>query len=156
MTTTRPPLTRFMAKVDTSAGWGKCWPWTGARDRQGYAVFTVSGVKSIRGGRWLLGHLRGRPLRRDEFACHHCDNPPCVNPTHLYVGDYATNQVDAVHRGRHHNAAKTHCKNGHEYTGETTYIVPSTGHRQCRRCQRENWKQPTSEERHERYLRTGT
>ncbi len=38
---------------------------------------------------------------------------------------------------------------------ETTYVMPSTGHRQCRACAHQVWKQPTSEERHERYLRTG-
>jgi hypothetical protein len=147
---TTDPYERFMAKVDTSAGPDGCWPWTGARDKDGYGVFGQA-----RAQRWLLGYRLNRPLLPDELACHHCDNPPCVNPRHLYVGDYSRNQADAVERGRHHNASKTHCKNGHEYTDETTYVVMSTGHRQCRRCQREVWKQPTPEERHQRYLLTG-
>jgi hypothetical protein len=144
-------LERFMAKVDMSAGPDGCWPWIAARDKDGYGVFG-----QMRAQRWLLGYRRGLSLLAGELACHTCDNPPCVNPSHLYVGDYSRNQIDAVHRGRHHNASKTHCKNGHEYTDETTYVVPSTGHRQCRACQRDLWMKPTPEERHRRYLLTGT
>jgi hypothetical protein len=145
-----------MAKVDTSAGWGKCWPWNGARDRQGYGVLSLPGVQSIRAPRWLLGHLRGRPLGVGEMALHRCDNAWCVNPAHLYIGDVRDNTRDTIARSPGsviaRKRAQTHCKNGHEYTAETTYVAPSTGHRQCRACANDRY---VPEERHRRYLLTG-
>lgn len=35
-----------------------------------------------------------------KSACHHCDNPTCWNPDHLYGGDQSTNNHDAIRRGR--------------------------------------------------------
>lgn len=94
--------------------------------------------------RWALEHSLGRPLAADESALHRCDNPPCVNPLHLYAGTQADNMQDCTRRGRLVNPiaeakrAQTHCAKGHEFTPENTYIK-SSGHRQCRTCRAAGW-----------------
>jgi len=76
----------------------------------------------------------------NEYACHknECNNPKCWNPEHLYVGNATTNSLDALNLGRTNwNAEKTHCKNGHEFTKQNTYIG-CHGERNCRIC-KSNW-----------------
>lgn len=54
----------------------------------------------------------------------------------LTYGTYSENNYDRVAHGRHPAANKTHCKRGHEFTPANTYIIPSMGSRQCRKCVR--------------------
>lgn len=143
-------LETFWRRVDTSAGPDGCWPWTGTLIADGYGRFKLDGRFHL-AHRLALGLSLGRELLwtdaiREE-ACHHCDNPPCVNPAHLYVGDRMTNRRDAVNRGRarsslaEENARKTHCPSGHEYTQANTYWHDG---RHCRICRRDadlNYKQ---------------
>lgn len=133
-----PAFDRFMSHVDTSGGPDACHPWTASKNEFGYGFFRVNRRTHI-APRWLLGHLRGSLLELPEIACHHCDNPACCNPTHLYVGTQKTNAEDCVRRGRKRvvvadqNREKTHCKRDHPFDETNTYIT-SDGRRQCRRC----------------------
>lgn len=77
----------------------ECWEWQAARNRNGYGEFYAFD-KSLRAHRLVAELAAGRLLAVDEFACHHCDNPPCVNPDHLYVGTASSNLRDALDRGR--------------------------------------------------------
>ena len=59
----------------------------------------------VRGGRYQAHRLAlerklGRPIKKNRMACHHCDNPRCVNPSHLYEGTIKSNWKDAIRRGR--------------------------------------------------------
>jgi len=132
-------IVRFWSKVDRSGGPEACHPWIGARNPKGYGQFRHDG-QMRQAHRWILGQARGVPLRWDaekrEEACHRCDNPPCCNLAHLYVGDRTSNMGDSVRRGRNPQANKSSCPSGHEYTLENTYIHPVSG-RQCRACARD-------------------
>lgn len=124
---------RFWDFVDKSAGPG-CWLWTGTRNRQGYGMF----------GRRLAHRvslaLAEGPIPEGKFALHRCDNPPCVNPKHLYAGTASDNMRDALARGLHPgNPTKrnrTHCPKGHEFAG-SNLIIHTNGARMCRACNNE-------------------
>lgn len=130
-----PDIDRFWTLVDRSGGADACWPWLSGTNPYGYGRFRVHPTTYL-ATRWLMSHLLGRALRWDgevrEFVCHRCDNPPCVNPAHLYIGDGFTNMQDCVARGRNPRAQKTHCPQGHEYTPDNTYV--NGGRRTCREC----------------------
>ena len=80
-----------------------CWLWIGARDKDGYGqvrwrIFRPKG----RLGRahrlaWEFSH---GPIPQGRWVLHRCDNPPCVNPHHLYLGDVNDNSRDCRDRGR--------------------------------------------------------
>lgn len=88
---------RFWSKVDTSGGPDACWPWTASRHPFGYGWFRFNGqtMTAHRVALVLSGVSVG-----GLYACHTCDNPPCVNPRHLYAGSQKQNMGDAVSRGR--------------------------------------------------------
>lgn len=99
----RPGLAeRFWKHVDQSGGPDACWPWTGATVGPGYGLFSMSGVggKQTTANRVALELTEGRPLEKHERACHHCDNPRCCNPQHLFRGTQADNLEDMRQKGR--------------------------------------------------------
>lgn len=75
-----------------------CWLWTGAKTAGGYGVFSLN--------RWtfrahrLAYLLANGELRVDRYVLHRCDNPGCVNPSHLYQGTALDNVRDMIERGR--------------------------------------------------------
>lgn len=76
------------------------------------------------------------------YALHTCDNTKCINPAHLYWGTQSQNNLDSSERKRHINAKKTHCKSGHPFSVENTWIVPSginKGKRVCKICSKK-WR----------------
>ena len=87
---------RFWSKVDKSKD---CWEWTGFRDSAGYGRLCVNG-KSKTAHRISLILALGRDLSEGMFCCHHCDNPKCVNPKHLYEGTPLENAIDKIARCR--------------------------------------------------------
>lgn len=80
---------------------GPCQEWPFARDPNGYGRVGAYGTRHIMfTHRVALENKLGRPLGEGKFACHHCDNPPCCNPKHLYEGNYPSNAGDARVRDR--------------------------------------------------------
>lgn len=76
---------------------GECWEYTGTRDSQGYGVIKRQN-KIYKVHRLSVDYYVG--LDHDMQALHKCDNPPCINPQHLYQGTNADNVRDKVMRNR--------------------------------------------------------
>ena len=96
---------RLWAGVDRSGGLDSCWPWKGALHRFGYGMIQ-RGKRSDTAHRvaWEVTH--GAP-ESGKYICHRCDNPPCCNPNHLFIGDPVDNMMDMVNKGRHWSKGKT-------------------------------------------------
>lgn len=78
---------------------GACWIWPRKIDTRGRGRIWVNG-KLLLAHRAVWEHLRG-PIPSGMMLCHHCDNPSCVNPAHLYVGTHKENMRDMVTRRRY-------------------------------------------------------
>ena len=72
-----------------------CHLWVGKTIPSGYGRFGCRGAHRVA---WELAN--GRPIPNGLWVLHKCDNPPCVNPKHLYVGTPADNSRDMVRRNR--------------------------------------------------------
>ncbi|HXU04371.1 MAG TPA: HNH endonuclease [Polyangia bacterium] len=75
-----------------------CTLWFGGSDVRGYGRFFLGG-KVIVASRAAWELARG-PIPTGLWVLHHCDNPPCVNPDHLFLGTHTDNMRDCVAKGR--------------------------------------------------------
>lgn len=128
----------------------ECWVWNGTRNKHGYGVKQTR----IERGRWrtrlthrLAYEWANGPIPKGMSICHHCDNPPCCNPAHLFIGTHKDNVHDAIRKGRANFAHLINnpnryipprqkvCARGHEFTPENTIVKPIG--RSCRACANE-------------------
>lgn len=97
------PVGRFWDHVDTSGGPHACWLWTAVRTSAGYGWMSVRGKQTY--AHRLVLTLGGVTVPGCSHVMHLCDNPPCVNPSHLRVATNAANLADCVQKGRHQHGS---------------------------------------------------
>lgn len=98
-------ITSFWQRVAVKSA-SECWKWTGAQEGEGAKHGTGYGCVSF-DGHQLKCHRLAYQLSRGEIAkgklvCHTCDNPPCCNPSHLFLGTHKENDTDMRLKGRAH------------------------------------------------------
>lgn len=118
----------------------ECWPWTGSKQRKGYG--TVNRFKRQWVAHRFAWEMMNGPIPEGMLVCHKCDNPPCCNPAHLFLGTNKENLMDCVAKGRHAETRKTHCKHGHAFTPDNILRFPGDVRigrlrRECRTCDHE-------------------
>ena len=131
-------VAHFWSGVDRSGGQGACWPWIGSTNFSGgYGQSHFHGKRiGAHRAAYILTH---GPIPDGMWVLHHCDNPPCVNPAHLFLGSTTDNMRDAARKGRVGGIAqrrRSHCPQGHPYAGDNVRIAPR-GDRTCRQCARD-------------------
>jgi hypothetical protein len=138
-TTEADVVARFWAKVRKGDG---CWEWQASRNSSGYGWFRFGpqGSRTPTGAHRVSYVLTKGPIPEGMQVLHRCDNPPCVNPSHLFLGTNDDNHADKVAKGRHPNSRMEKCRPyGHPFDDANTYITPE-GCRACRACARLRWR----------------
>jgi len=78
----------------------ECWEWDLSKFK-GYGKIKYK-RKSYYAHRISWETFRGK-IPKEKYVLHHCDNPKCINPNHLYIGTHQDNMDDKVRRGRQKN-----------------------------------------------------
>lgn len=102
---------RFLEKFEKSDG---CWNWKASKDMHGYGRFR-DGLKKVGAHRFSYEYHVGE-IPTGLFVMHSCDNPACVNPSHLSVGTPLDNMIDKCQKNRQAKGEKI--TRGRNYKGE--------------------------------------
>jgi hypothetical protein len=115
-------LQRFLQYVHKTE---TCWLWTASRDKDSYGGFALN-------GKTIGAHVAAYILLIGQVplglgVCHTCDNPPCVNPDHLFLGDQKANMSDCSRKGRCNNGGTKGEANGRvKLTKELVVFIRSS------------------------------
>lgn len=120
----------------------ECWAWTGRKDAFGYGVVQLGRGEPRTGAHRVSWELHVGPIPEGMQVLHHCDNPECTNPSHLFLGTPLDNMLDASAKGRLNVPSKgwlgkrSACPNGHPFDESNTYLYRNA--RLCKACRAEN------------------
>ena len=92
-----------------------CWEWQASITTSGYGRFAVY-PKTLRAHKVAYFLCKGKILE-DQFVCHTCDNPRCVNPDHLWIGTSKQNTKDMIFKGRLNRSRSKHKDSISKYPG---------------------------------------
>lgn len=95
------PEERFYSNISKEGNSNNCWIWIGLKNKAGYGRIRME--YSDKTAHRYSYELHYGKIPKGKIICHTCDNPPCVNPEHLYAGTYKDNAQDreSRNRGRH-------------------------------------------------------
>jgi hypothetical protein len=124
-------------EIDSNTG---CWNWQGDKTSNGYGRVRINGRKILT--HVLSYQLKHGPMPEGKELHHRCENRACCNPNHVEPVTRLEHCLSLSRRSPAFiNARKTHCKRGHEFTAENTWLAKDgeRGCRQCMRAQRKRW-----------------
>lgn len=90
----------FLNSIDRSLGENGCWLWRKGKTSKGYGSVAVKGYRSNLAHRIAWAIAFGEIPPSSICICHHCDDPACCNPEHLFPGDRSLNNKDKTAKGR--------------------------------------------------------
>lgn len=99
---TQTTTQKFLEKIDVDKT-SHCWTWTAQKDKDGYGTMMVNinhKQKRMRAHRLSWQLYNHKEVPKGLLVLHHCDNPSCVNPDHLFLGTAKDNTQDMVKKGR--------------------------------------------------------
>lgn len=112
----------FMSYVQKSDNPDGCWEWIGARNDRGYGQFRIE--NKICGAHRVSYALFVGDIPDNLLVCHSCDNPGCVNFSHLFLGTYQDNTDDKVKKNRQSHVGVKGENNGlHKLTEQNIYQI---------------------------------
>jgi len=98
----RPLRERFFEKFQIGAP-DECWEWTRANNK-GYGSIWDNDKNRMEEAHRVSWEIHRGPVPEGVCVLHNCDNPPCVNPNHLFLGTKSDNSKDMYSKGRHNVA----------------------------------------------------
>lgn len=78
----------------------ECWPWVGPTDKDGYGAYAITPGQNQKRVHRISYEFHFGKIPSGMLVCHECDNPPCCNPSHLFLSDCSGNMKDKINKGR--------------------------------------------------------